>query len=321
MVFGVEGKVALVTGGSEGIGLAVVEELLSRGCRVMIANRNEKLAAEVLARLAAEHGEGRAGFVRMDLADLASCKASFKAAVDAFGSCEIVFANAGYNNEESFLDGPDETSISMVNDNLLGTMMLAKAAVNHWLREGTPGVFVANSSAAGLHGVYHAFAPSWYSYHAAKAGIIQFCSTLQGDLESRAWAAGMDRSNIRTGVVCPGVVFTSIFSKMGDGNTPEEVAKNPLWALALPVLGGFTPMEKMVEGIIRLFEDEECRGTALVVSGERGEARKYPKEMELEDYVSRGSTPGNFKEAVATIKQALLAGANANADGVNGGTP
>ncbi|KAI9019709.1 hypothetical protein DFJ74DRAFT_707780 [Hyaloraphidium curvatum] len=294
MVFNVQDKVALVTGGTEGTGLAVVEELLSRGCRgIMIANRNENVAAEVLRELAVKHGEGRARFAKMDLNDFDSVKAAFRAAVDAFGTCEIVFANAGYGTEGSFLDNDDSVAISAVNGNLLATMLLAKSAVNHWLRTETPGVFVANSSLGGAHGIYRRYALPGYCYQAAKAGTIAFCTAMQGDLEARAWSAGLDRSPIRTGVVCPGAVWTPIMSKLGFGATPEEAAATGYWRRFLPMLGGWTPMEAVVAAVLKLIEDEECRGTTFVVSGEGGEAREYPKDADGEDYVSRGSRPGS----------------------------
>ncbi|KAI9025738.1 hypothetical protein DFJ74DRAFT_767066 [Hyaloraphidium curvatum] len=319
MVFSVKDKAALVTGGTEGIGLAVVEGLLARGCKgVMIANRNEALAAEVLPRLAEKYGEGRARFTKMDLYDPASCKAAFAAAVDAFGSCEIVFANAGQSAEFSFLDGPDEGTMNTLSSLLFGTMMLAKAAVNSWRGSWSPGVFVANASLTGLHGVHDKYCLPFNSYYTSKAGLIGFCAALQGDLEARAWQAGLDRSPIRTGAVCPGSVFTGLFPKSGIGKTEEEAAASPLWRHMLPMFGGWTPMEAVVAAVVRLIEDEECRGTALVVSGEGGEAKEYPK-IDVEDFLSRGGKPGSCVGEVETIKRELLDAANEARAGAGGG--
>ncbi|KAI9025734.1 hypothetical protein DFJ74DRAFT_665372 [Hyaloraphidium curvatum] len=197
-------------------------------------------------------------------------------------------------------------------------MMLAKAAANHWLNGGTAGVFIANSSLAGMHGIYNKWSQQGYSYHVAKAGIISFCAALQGDLETRAWQAGLERSPIRTGAICPGAVFTPIMTKIGAGTTPEEVAKHPLWRHALPMGGWWTPMEAVVAAVMRLIEDEECRGTALVICGEGGEAKEYPK-IDLEDFISRGSRGGSFLGVLEIVKEELLAAAKAAKADVNGG--
>ncbi|KAI9019659.1 hypothetical protein DFJ74DRAFT_707729 [Hyaloraphidium curvatum] len=319
MAFSIRGKAALVTGGTEGIGLAAVERLLQLGARVLVANRSEAVAEKLLPELRRKHGveEGDLVFHKMDLLDLSSIYSSFEAGVAAFGSVDIVFANAGFQIPENFFTADDKFWLDQVNGNLCGTMALGKAAANHWRETGKPASFVANASFAGLHGLFRDFqAPEWIAYAAAKGGIISFIDFMQGNAEFHAGTLGLSRSPQRFSCLAPSFVWTSIFSKAGYGANPKEAESHPLYKDVLPPYGYWTPMEATIDAFVRLVEGEDERGTCLVLCGEGGVAKEYPPVgFGAEQVISR-VRPGNFSEGIAKLKdnvrQAAVAGASGN---------
>ncbi|KAI9002108.1 hypothetical protein DFJ74DRAFT_449925 [Hyaloraphidium curvatum] len=286
MPFDVRGRVVFLTGGTEGIGRGVAERLLSKGARLTIANRNEKTAAAVLPEMRDKYGVSEADlrFEKMDINDLESVRRAFSSALDAFGRCDVVIANAGFIKETSFLDAPDSEWLLDLTGNLHGTILLGKLAANHWLSAGTEGVFVATSSTAGLHGAFHVVNGGPYvGYALAKAGVLMFTNWLQGLLEVRAAEAGLAKSPIRCNSVCPGWVLT-----------PMLEADNPFSEELLTMEAGWTPIQAVVDAFVACIEDEDLRGAGIVVSGEGGQMRKYLDPYDFEGLISRVSTGTNF---------------------------
>ncbi|KAI9016138.1 hypothetical protein DFJ74DRAFT_770692 [Hyaloraphidium curvatum] len=276
-MFEIKGKSALVTGGTEGIGLALTRRLLEKGARVVVANRNAELASEVLSQLRTELGAGEdaLSFVKMDAGKEDEVKAAFAEAAERLGGLDIVVANAGFSCQAwlRLLDKPDDGEWERgIQGNLVGTMVLGRLASTHWLKEDKAGVFVVTSSLAAI--TNH----PCMSYATTKAAQLMFTTNSQFLMDQRA----RGKSKARYNAILPGMTFTPIFTKgrfaeKGIKTAEDLVEKDPFFANAVKTLGGWTPMDKLIDAYIMTIEDDEkCRGTCWVVSGTGGEAKQYP---------------------------------------------
>ncbi|KAI9019131.1 hypothetical protein DFJ74DRAFT_676123 [Hyaloraphidium curvatum] len=280
----IKGKVALVTGGTEGIGLAIVERLLDEGARVIIANRSVANAEKVLPDLRKKRniGEREVTFVKMDATVMDDVRNAFQAAVDfADGELSIVIANAGFSSDVYARDlksGNDEGWMRGIQGNLVGTILLGRLSLTYWLEKERNGVFVVTSSVNGMHGFYHGAArghPS-VSYPVVKAAQISYVETTQATIDARARNKGMPHGNQRFHAILPGAVFTNIWG----ASTPEEVVKQGL------ARDNWVPMDKLVDAYIDVIVDETKRGTTWVVGGSAGKAVRYPDppSVDMEKY-------------------------------------
>ncbi|KAI9000103.1 hypothetical protein DFJ74DRAFT_775668 [Hyaloraphidium curvatum] len=306
MTFDVRGRAALVSGGTEGIGRAVSERLLSAGCRVVVASRDATAAAIAVAEMRAKCGvpESHLVHVKMDICDRGSVRVAWDFGVALHGRVDVVVANAGFAGEnylrDCLLPGDDGPWIRGIEGNLVGTLLLCRLAASAWLADGMPAACVITSSMAGIHGLHGAGLPNnAMSYCIAKSGQIEFALNMQGLAEAQARKRGLARSPIRFNVVMPGPVWTRMMRKDLSAVLRREVATPENVERALPgsmdAAGGWTPMESVVDAFWSAVTDEEWRGRAYAVSGEGGEARRYPRQFEVDDYVSRkrgASMPG-----------------------------
>jgi len=136
------GKTAVVTGASSGIGEATARLLAHKGCNVVLAARRE----DRLKSLAAELGEGALA-VPTDVTDPAACEALVSRAVEGFGSVDILVANAGLGLYGSIADGEPEDWRRMFEVNVLGVLYATRAAVRHMLGRGSGDVVFVSSLA------------------------------------------------------------------------------------------------------------------------------------------------------------------------------
>lgn len=168
-----ENRVVLVTGASRGIGRAVAAEFLARGAAVVLSARG----AERLARTAAElAGEGRRlATVVGDVADPADAARMVEVAVREFGRLDAVVCNAGVSMRGQFRDLAVETCVSVLNSNLLGTILVSRAAIPHIVAARGSLVFI--SSIAGIFGM-----PGASIYCAAKGGLNGLAESLRLEL-------------------------------------------------------------------------------------------------------------------------------------------
>ena len=137
--------VLLITGASSGIGAATARAAAEQGYRLVLAARRE----DDLERLAGElGGEERARAVRCDVTEWDQVEALAAAAIDAFGSVDAVFANAGFGATRGFLEESPEQWRSMVLTNVLGVALTIRATLPHLLERGS-GHFLITGSVAG----------------------------------------------------------------------------------------------------------------------------------------------------------------------------
>lgn len=199
-------SVVVVTGAASGIGAATTDALVRSGARVVAEDLNLSAAVE-------RHGHwdsDRVVAVAADVADPEASRSMIAAGMNAWGRVDSVLANAGAGYFGGIHDYGVEQIQRMVSTNLLGTIWLARAAVEHYRQEGAGGDIVIIASAAGMG----MGAGNEAVYAATKAGQIQFGTSL--DREVR-------REGIHVAVVAPAAVNTAFAASTGRfGDTPIE---------------------------------------------------------------------------------------------------
>ena len=186
-----EGKTALVTGAASGIGRAIVEALSGAGARVAITDKNGAAARD----LAAATGGGATAF-ELDVCDAAATAAVMGGVVEAFGTLDIVCANAGISTMNRVEDLSEAEWDANMAVNAKGVFLTNQAAVRHWLATGRKGTIVNTASLAGKIG-----APLLAHYSASKFAVVGFTQALAREVADRG---------IRVNCVCPGFVRTSM---------------------------------------------------------------------------------------------------------------
>ena len=226
---GLEGKLALVTGASRGIGRAIAMELGRAGAEVVVGYRSGREEAEAVA---AEIG-GRA--VQADVSDPESAKAL----VEAAGNVDVLVNNAGLTRDGLLARMSDDDWRTVIDTNLSSVFYTCRAVTRPMMKRRS-GVIVNVSSIVGVHG-------NWgqANYAASKAGIIGFTKSLARELGSR---------NVRANVVAPGYVRTQLTDVL-----PEEATTAMLQATPLGRLG--EPAD--VAGAVRFL----CSDAAAFVTG------------------------------------------------------
>jgi 3-oxoacyl-[acyl-carrier protein] reductase len=234
-----EGKLALVTGGSRGIGRAIALELGRAGAEVVVGYRT---GAEEAGAVAAETG-GRA--VQGDVSDAESAKAL----VEAAGDVDVLVNNAGLTRDGVLARMSDDDWRTVIDTNLSSVFFTCRAAARTMMRRRS-GAIVNVSSIVGVHG-------NWgqTNYAASKAGIIGFTKSLAKELGSR---------NVRANVVAPGYVKTRLTDVI-----PEEAQQQ---MLGLTPLGRFGDPEDVARAVRFLSSDDASfiTGEVLVVGGGLG---------------------------------------------------
>jgi NAD(P)-dependent dehydrogenase (short-subunit alcohol dehydrogenase family) len=191
-----ENKVAVVTGGSVGIGLAIARGLAAEGAHVVLCARDEARLAEVTSQINTEFGV-RATGVPADVATVAGI-ASLTGAVAGLGGADILINNAGTGSEETILDAPDERWQSYWDLHVMAAVRLARALAPGMKARGG-GVILHNASICATQ-------PLGYEpvYNVTKAALVMFSKCLAGELIG---------DNIRVNAVNPGLVMTPDWQK------------------------------------------------------------------------------------------------------------
>ena len=220
-LFDLSGKVALVTGGSRGIGRAISLALGAQGARVVIGYNSNSEAADATVRELG--GEGAAIAVAGDVADPAVAATLIEATVNAFGKIDVLVNNAGVTADDLILRMSEDEWDRVLDTNLKGAFHVTKAALRPMVRQRS-GRVISISSVAGLAGN-----AGQANYSAAKAGLIGFTKAIAKEVASR---------NITANVIAPGIVETDMtrgltaaqredimrMVALGRTGTPDDVA-------------------------------------------------------------------------------------------------
>jgi 3-oxoacyl-[acyl-carrier protein] reductase len=240
-----DGKVAVVTGASRGIGRAIALELANRGARVVVNyNRSADAAADVVAAIEAEGGQATA--VQADVSDLSQARALIQAAVKAYGRLDVLVNNAGVTRDQLILMMKEEDWDMVVRVNLKSLFNTCKAAARVMVRQRC-GRIVNISSVSGIAGQ-----GGQTNYSAAKAGVIGFTKSLAKELGSR---------QVTVNAVAPGLIPTDLTADLA-----EELCQK---AIDLTPLGRLGRAEEVAYAVAFLASEEAAfiTGAVLPVDG------------------------------------------------------
>ena len=208
-----EGKVAVVTGASRGIGRAIAEELAAEGAKVVVNyHANAAAAEEVVGGITARGGTAVA--LQADVSDFAAADALVKAAIETYGAIDILVNNAGTTRDTLLLSMKEDEWDVVLTTNLKSVFNTCKAVTRPMVRRKQGGRIINISSVSGIVGQ-----PGQTNYAASKAGIIGFSKSMAKELGSR---------NITVNVVAPGFVPTDLTAIMPEGLVKQTLAFIPL---------------------------------------------------------------------------------------------
>jgi acetoacetyl-CoA reductase len=240
-----QGAVAVVTGGSRGIGAAICEELGRAGAKVVVNySGSQGPAEEVAEKINQIGGGGEAVAIQADVSDPEEAQKLIDQTVEQFGRVDIVVNNAGINVDAT-LDKLDvESWDQVVQLDLNGCFYTVHAALPH-MTEQEGGAIINMSSFVGEGGNM-----GQANYAAAKSGLLGFTKTA---------ALELARNNITVNAVCPGFIETDMTNAM-----PEEVQEKITKTIPL---GRFGQPEDIAQGVRFCIENEYMTGATLDING------------------------------------------------------
>jgi len=245
-----EGKVALITGGTSGIGSATAIRFAQEGARVAITGRNPGRGDEVVAQIVAQGGE--ALFIRSDVRLAEDCRKAVEQTIECFGQIDILFNNAGVFHPRTVPECTEEEWDETIDSSLKGAFLMSKYALPSMIERGS-GSIIHTSSGWGILGGNGAAA-----YCAAKGGLV---------VMAKAMAIDHGPQGIRVNCICPGDVLTPMLH--------DDAAKRGMsWedyeagAVQRP-LGRIGTVEEIANAVVFLASDESSfvTGESLVVDG------------------------------------------------------
>jgi len=223
---GLESQVAVVTGGSKGIGFAIARALAGEGCNVVITGRNEAVLKRSAQQIGRKATRSKILPVVCDVRDPQSVDALFQTVRQRFGKLDVLVNNAGISQPPTPLE---QTTLEMwqdqINTNLTGLYLCTRAALPLMSR----GASIINNLSAAAKQVF----PNYHGYTAAKTGALGFTLSLRAELMPRG---------VRVTALMPGATDTELWQQIIlDGEVPrdhmikaESIAQAVLYTVLLP---------------------------------------------------------------------------------------
>ncbi len=245
-----EGKVALITGGTSGIGSATAVRFAREGAAVAITGRNTEHGEKMVLSIM-EHG-GEALFIRSDVRFADACRRAVEQTLERFGKIDVLFNNAGVFHPKTIPECTEEEWDETIDSSLKGAFLMSKYVLPSMIERGR-GSIIHTSSGWGIQGGHKAAA-----YCAAKGGLV---------VMAKAMAIDHGPDGIRVNCVCPGDVDTPMLYDdaekrgMSWDAYAAEASDRPL--------GRIGRVEEIAEAVLFLASDESSfvTGEALVVDG------------------------------------------------------
>lgn len=217
----IEGKVALVTGGSKGIGFGIAEALLWQGINVGITSRTKKAATEAAKKLnELSKGKAKAIGIQADVRKYKSQEKAVGQVIEKFGKLDILVANAGLGHFAPIDQLTEEQWEETIDTNLTGVFYSVKAAVEELKK--TKGYIITISSLAGTN-----FFQKGAAYNASKFGLTGFSQAIMLDLRP---------FEIKVTTIMPGSVATYFNNHIPDGNDDWKIQKEDIGSMVIDLL-------------------------------------------------------------------------------------
>jgi NAD(P)-dependent dehydrogenase (short-subunit alcohol dehydrogenase family) len=243
-------KVALITGGTSGIGEATAILFAKEGAKVAITGRNQERGQRVRETIL--RSSGKAIFIPTDVRKIEDCRLAVDQTVSAFGQLDILFNNAGVFYPHTVVECTEEEWDEQLDVNLKGTFLMSKFALPEMIRRGS-GVIINNSSGWGIVG-----GDSAVAYCASKGGVV---------LLTKAMAIDHGSQGIRVNCICPGDVDTPMLP--ADARMRGLKWQDYLAGCSKRPLGRIGTAGEIAKAALFLASDDSSfmTGAALIVDG------------------------------------------------------
>ncbi|XP_076112393.1 15-hydroxyprostaglandin dehydrogenase [NAD(+)]-like isoform X1 [Mytilus galloprovincialis] len=251
-----EGKVAVISGGASGIGLAFVETFLQRKSKVSFCDINDEGGKETLQNLQNKYGESKVMFQKCNVTSQDEMAAFFRSTKEKFGRLDVVINNAGIGGETTSWERTVDVNLKgMISGTFLGLEYLKTD------KGGNGGVIVNVSSAAGLRAN-----PLSPVYCASKSGVVAFSQSL-------ACNEDVINGGVRINTICPAFADTALVRDLYKDNS---VNGNRVTEFVNKI--GIMTTQEVAEGLLELVTDERKNGAILKMS------KLYGKEYVTMEY-------------------------------------
>ena len=251
----IAGKVAVVTGGCSGIGLATVRRFVAEGARVVVGDLDDARGPVLVDELG---GPDQATYTHVDVTSKEQVDALFATARQTYGAVDIAFNNAGISppEDDSILDTDLEAWRRVQEVNLTSVYLCCKAALPHMLEQGS-GSIVNTASFVAVMGA----ATSQISYSASKGGVLAM---------TRELGVQFARQGVRVNALCPGPVNTPLLQELFAAD-PERAARR----LVHVPMGRFAEPDEIASAVLFLASDDASFVTASTFLVDGGISAAY----------------------------------------------
>ena len=219
MEISLKGKVAVVTGGTRGIGYAIVKKYLEAGASVVLCGSRESTANAALEKIKAEMPDADVSAMAPDLCDGASVEAAFKSVYEKYGRFDILANNAGISQHTLLTQYTDEEVDKILDVNIKAVFVCARAAARI-MKENGGGCIINTSSVVSIYGQ-----PSGCLYPTSKFAVNGLTKSLARELA---------KYNIRVNAVAPGVTRTDMVANLPDEMIKPLIARIPMGRMCEP---------------------------------------------------------------------------------------
>lgn len=236
-------KVAVITGGSRGIGFAVAEAFIKEGAIVIITASSPGNATKAVNRLKEKYPEADISGISPDLSDLESVRSAFGEAIKSYGHLDILVNNAGVSESTPFSEYTEATFDKVMNLNVKGVFHTTKVASEFMIPQGS-GVILSTSSMVSITGQ-----PSGFAYPSSKFAVNGLTISLARELGPKG---------IRVNAVAPGIIETDMMKAVPKDVIEPMIRQIPLRRLGQP--------EDIAKAFVFLASDEASYITGVILS-------------------------------------------------------